>query len=80
MQANFHTFASAVFKISNKEHVQSCAGVPEGAALEAFVEKLDACLLELECGLLVNITEVYSKVMHANLCPRPDDATGGQNH
>ena len=60
MQAIFHTFASAVFKISNKQHVQACAGVPEGAAVEAFIEKLDACLLELECGLLVNITEVYS--------------------
>lgn len=48
--------------------MQSCAGVPEGAAVEGFIDKLDACLLELECGLLVNITELrsMSRISHVS--------------
>ncbi len=53
-------FASAAFNGSNNQHVQSCAGVHEGAAVEGSIEKLDACLLDLECGLLLNITELHS--------------------
>lgn len=60
VEANFHNFASAAFNGSNNQHVQCCAGVSEGAAMEGCIENLDPCLLELGYGLLLNITELHS--------------------